>query len=484
MKAIHSKPKLHHTQPSSALEGTNQMNVYNIIQELNENNGANYKMDVLRKHADNQLLQRVLKMTYDKVDYTFGITATTVDTNDIMIGGETSGMGSFDPDGMDLEFALDILVEYFAERKVTGHDARDVYRDLLYACDRDTAFVVMGIINRDLRINMGRSNINKVFKGLIVKPVYMRCGLFTAKTRDKINPQGAYVQLKADGTYREFTVEAGQVICNSRSGESYDYPVLNSILATYPDGHYIGELTVMLDGAILDRATGNGMINSDNVPHDNLVLDLWDYVTLEEYTNAANKIKGVTPYYARFAQLQAIVGYGLGGYVQQVRVITTHIVNSFSEALHYCTDWMNEGLEGAILKDRDAIFRDGTNDQQQKMKIEFSLDVRITGFKEGKTGTKRENTFGSLMYSTDDGNIVGTVSGFTDVELLKFNSDRNCYIGKIIEINGNDLTQGRSNQHYAISHPRFVCLRDDKDTTDDLKRAQESLEMSRSFGIS
>jgi DNA ligase-1 len=460
------------------------MHIAAIINQLNENNGANYKMDVLREHADNKQLQRVLKMTYDKVDFTFGITSKTWDITDIMIGGETSGMGSFDPTDMDLDFALDILDTYFAQRKFTGHDARDAYRDLLYACDNATAFVIMGIINRDLRIGMGRSNINKVFKGLIVKPVYMRCGLFGEKTKSKINPENAFVQLKADGTYREFTVDGGEVICNSRAGESYDYPLLNPTLCDYPEGHYIGELTVVQAGKVLDRATGNGFIKSMKLPENAvIVLDLWDYVTLQEYTGAANKIKGTTPYWQRFENLKEIVGTSYDSSVMpMIRIIETHRTNTVAEALAHCAAWMEAGLEGAIYKDADAIFRDGTSPQQLKLKLEIDADVRIMGFKDGTVGTKREGKIGSIEYMTDDYKVKGYASGFTDKELDDMDGRRVELMGAIMTLTCSDITKSRSNEHHALSHPRFVELRDDKTETDTLERILEAKQMAMAVG--
>lgn len=458
--------------------------VYEIIQQLNQENGSNYKMAVLREHADNELLQRVLKMTYDKVAFTYGITSSTVDIDDIMIGGETSGMGAFDPTDMELDHATIILDEYFAKRKFTGHDARDAYRDLLYACDHETSQIVMGIINRDLRINMGRSNINKVFKGLIVKPVYMRCGLFGEKTKSKINPRGAFTQLKADGTYRDFTVENGAILCNSRSGEVYDYPLINEDMDDYPDGHYIGELTVVQAGKPLNRAIGNGMIKSMELPEDaRIVLDLWDYVTLEEYTDAANKIKGKTPYHERFAKLEEIVGASYDSSVMStIRIIETHRTETVAEALQLCIGWMEDGLEGAIYKDADAIFRDGTSPQQLKLKLEVDADVRIVGFKPGTIGTKREGKIGSIEFATDDGKVKGFASGFTDAELDDMDGRRDEIMGMIMEVTCNDITKGRSNDHYALSHPRFVELRSDKTETDTLERILETKAMAMAIG--
>ena len=51
---------------------------YKILQELNLENGSNYKLDVLRKYKDQEELKQVLKMTYDKVAFTFGISMKNI----------------------------------------------------------------------------------------------------------------------------------------------------------------------------------------------------------------------------------------------------------------------------------------------------------------------------------------------------------------------------------------------------------------------
>ena len=447
--------------------------IYEIIQELNAENGSNYKMGVLRKHADNTLLQRVLKMTYDKVDFTYGITMKNVSTD-----------VEYKTISISLSSALNTLENDFCSRRVTGNDALHKIGELLNQLSTEDGDIFAKVLTRDLRINMGRSNINKVFKGLIVKPVYMRCGLFKNGKKSKINPEGSIVQLKADGTYREFTVENGAVICNSRSGESYDYPVLNQTLKTYQDGHYIGELTVRLaDGTICGRAIGNGLIKSMELPDGaEIVLDLWDYVTLEEYTNAANKIKGTTPYHQRLQTLLSIVGEELSPIPVSINVIETHVINTIGEAMQHCVAWMEAGLEGGVWKDKDAIFRDGTSPQQEKMKLEIDAEVRIVGFKPGSVGTKREGKIGSIEFATDDGQVKGFASGFTDAELDDMDARREEIMGMIMEVTCNDITKGRSNDHYALSHPRFVELRADKTETDTLERMLETKAMAMAMG--
>jgi DNA ligase-1 len=161
-----------------------------------------------------------------------------------------------------------------------------------------------------------------------------------------------------------------------------------------------------------------------------------------------------------------------------VQLIETHVVKSIPEALCHCARWMNEGLEGAILKDANAIFRDGTSPQQLKMKLEIDVDVRITGFKAGSVGTKRDGKIGSIEFATDDGKIKGFASGFSDAELDDMDAKRDLLIGSIMSLTCNDITKGRNNEHYALSHPRFNEIRTDKEETDTLERIFEAKRMA------
>jgi hypothetical protein len=447
-----------------------------IIEELNLENGSNYKISVLKKYQDRKDLQRLLKMTSDTVAFTYGITMRNISE---YVCESNRPIG--------LENALDILENEFVTREVTGNAAIERLHYVLGCLSSENADLLEKVIKRDLRINLGRTQINKVFKGLITKPAYMRCGIYSVDkevdgklkkgtARDISFP--ALVQLKADGTYREFHIHNGKVECNSRSGESYEYPVIFEQMKDRPDGHYTGELTVR---GTKDRAEGNGLINSDNPPHDDIVVELWDYITEDEYKQAALKDKKnpcKIPYIDRWNKLTELVEDIQS---DNVKLIPSLIVNSLEEATEQTSVWMREGHEGSILKDFSGVFKDGTSKHQLKLKVAFSVDVRITGFLEGTPGTKREKTFGGITYQTDDGLIKGSTSGFTDVQLDDFNSRREELIGTVMELEANDLTKGRNNDYWALSHPRFIELRGDKDTTDDLRRAQESLELAKLF---
>lgn len=482
-----------------------------IINELNEENGSNYKLSVLKKYQNNETLKRVLKATYDRVTFTYGVSLKTIEKS---MAQEPKNVAS-----LTLEDALDFLEYQLSTRNITGNNAIESCRDVYSRLNHEDSVVFLRIIDRDLKINLGKTQINKVFPNLIVKPVYMRCAVFNDKNKKHITineKTPAIIQLKSDGTYRDFSVQNGKVECSSRSGESYEYPLFDEVLTNYPDGHYHGEITVILDDVLFDKITptivkidkkngtnlleeiaqkfneyksigkeyilprsvGNGLVNSDDIPHNNLILELWDFIEHDEYQNAKNKVKNKTPYTTRLERLESVLNTVDG---VNVRMIPYHRVVSLREALTHVSEWMQDGFEGGVLKDAGMVFKDGTSNQQQKIKIEMDIEVRCIGYNEGTKGTKREGKIGSLKFSNDEGTIQGSCSGFSDAELDEFTENFEKYDGKVFTVQFNDLSKARGNSYYALSHPRFIEWRNDKDETDTLERTLEIREMAVSL---
>ena len=502
------------------------MTIPQILEELNLENGTNYKLNILEKYKDNELLKRVLKQCYDRVAFTFGVTMKNVK------GGSSKNTQS-------LSWGLDQL-DRLASREYTGNAAIELVETVLEAMNEEDREVIKLILGRDLKINMGRTNINKVIKGLITKNLYMRCDIGTKDAIQKNISYPAYVNLKADGTYRECLLTGTSASFTSRSGESYSYPGLEKELKNIKSGYMHGEMTVICDENILElvlpkmrkmdikngtndaeslittyneykaqnreyilpRSLGNGLLNSDNVPYENIIFDVWDFVTPEDYTLAANlkalkketskrlKEKEITKedqkriisegtpketYKERFDNLKNIISEIQS---KNIRVIEHKIVQNIKEAYEFTSEKMKEGLEGAIIKDFGMLYEDGTSKKQLKLKLIIDAEVRCIGFLEGTPGTKRELTFGSLIFQNDEGTIKGSTSGFTDDLLEEINNNRSKYINKVFTVQFNDITKARGSETFALSHPRFIEFRDDKDTTDTLKRCLEMKEMA------
>lgn len=165
----------------------------------------------------------------------------------------------------------------------------------------------------------------------------------------------------------------------------------------------------------------------------------------------------------------------------KIQIIESYEVNSLEEAVAHTVRWMNQGLEGSILKDYGNTFKDGTSPTLLKLKVEADAEVYCTGFTEGTKGTKRESTFGAMTFESEDGQVVGQTSGFTDAQLADFNNRREELIGKVFTIKFNDITKARDSNTFSLSHPRFIEFREDKSEADTLEKMQEIMSSSKQF---
>ena len=431
--------------------------ILEILEQLRQTSSTKEKFNILSSYKDNKELEKVLKYTYDKVDFTYGVTSKTVLDFD---SNEYSDKEMFE--------VLDIL----NRREVTGHSALALAKNFYESCDKTIKDLFLKILDRDLKIGVNEKTLNKVFKGIVPKPCYCRCDLLSEKTLKKFTFPG-YIQLKCDGTYREAYVHNGIVEFKTRSGEPYKNPVLEEIMKTLPDGYYLGEFTLgRADNPDANRAEGNGNINSDNPDFKNIHFTVWDYLTEDEYTLKDSK-RG---YDERFDTLTHTLTKHNSSLVH---VVPSFRVNNIKDALNVTSEWMNKGLEGGVLKSSKMKFKNGTSKEQLKIKLKVDVEVRCTGFIEGTKGTKYEGKNKVITFENDEGTIKGQCSGMTDSMVDEVTKNPEKYIGKVLSVQFNDLTKAEGHEYFALSHPRFAEWRDDKEDTDSLEKAIQLRDMAR-----
>ena len=431
--------------------------ILEILEQLRNTSSTKEKFNILLSHKDNKDLEKVLKYTYDKVDFTYGVTPTTVLDFD---SNEYSDKEMFE--------VLDML----NRREVTGHSALALAKNFYESCDKTIKDLFLKILDRDLKIGVNEKTLNKVFKGIVPRPHYERCDILNEKTLKKFTFPG-YIQLKCDGTYREAYVHNGIVEFKTRSGESYRNPVLEEILKTLPEGYYLGEFTLgRADNPDANRAEGNGNINSDNPDFNNIHYTIWDYLTEDEYTLKDSK-RGYDERFETLTKTLETLNSSL------VHVVPSLRVNNIKDALNVTSEWMNKGLEGGVLKSSKMKFKNGTSKEQLKIKLKVDVEVRCTGFIEGTKGTKYEGKNKVITFENDEGTIKGQCSGMTDSMVDEVTKNPEKYIGKVLSVQFNDLTKAEGHEFYALSHPRFAEWRDDKDETDTLEKAIQLRDMAR-----
>lgn len=428
-----------------------------ILNELKNTTSTKEKFNLLMKNKENETLKRILKYAYDSVSYTYGVTYNHIlsfESND------TSQKNMFE------------LLEELSKRELTGHNALRECKNLINSLTEIEKIIFKGIIDRDFKIGVSTKTLNKVWKGLIPTPNYCRCSVFK-KGANISYP--AYVQLKCDGTYREAHIENGVCSFRTRSGEEYSIPTLEKEMSKLPDGYYTGEFTIgKADEPDVDRQVGNGLINSKTPPFEKIHFTIWDYLRPLEYTLNERRI-----YKERFEELTSIIAQAQ---IKNVSIVQSVIVNSEEEMMHQVSLWMSKGLEGGVLKDFNMSFKNGTSNQQFKIKLKIDTEMRVKGFQKGTEGTKYEGQNKVIIFENDEGTIKGQCSGMSDAQVEECTKHPEKYIGKIVSVQFNDLIKAQGSEVYALSHPRFVEFRiNEKNETDTLEKVLDLREMAKNL---
>ncbi|MHA1738939.1 MAG: ATP-dependent DNA ligase, partial [Candidatus Heimdallarchaeota archaeon] len=230
-----------------------------------------------------------------------------------------------------------------------------------------------------------------------------------------------------------------------------------------------GELEVMKNGKILDRQTGNGILNSclsntaDQKDADCVILKIWDAVPMQAY-NAHSFDLAYTARYKRCRKIVKLVNH------KAITCIRTKIVNSHNEAKEFYRFIREMGGEGAILKNFNMKWKFNTSTESIKLKNVIDFELKLVDWKKGKKGTRFENCMGALICESECEKLqVSIGTGFSDKEREKNWGNE---IGNILTISCESIIKDKSKELYSLYLPRFVELRLDRNTAQTLKDMQ------------
>lgn len=456
-----------------------------IFDEIAAESGTNKKMEILAKYKDNDLLKRVLYLANSKRVKFYIKQIPAYRPTRI---GDTCGM---------LGDNLDRLKK-LSDRELTGHAAiNHLTRVLEYSLDGD-AYIIERIIEKDCKIGMGTTNMNKIFPKLIEKTPYMGAKAFEVELAKAIFEEGKslpngvpkdrtehFSQIKMDGRYANAIIRGGDVELESRQGEvtMLDGARFVKALSTLDDCVLNGEFTI--DG--MSRYESNGIIASlvsigdkklegkdisaevaklkkkHNIGYqealDAIKFTVWDILTIDEYFDA----KSGMAYFHRFAKLLSVLAPIPSNIVG---VVETRMVKNYDEAMAHFQEALNAGGEGTILKAAGGTWKDGKPNWQVKMKLEMDVDLEVIGFNYG-TG-KNAKVISSVDVKSAEGRVITSPTGI-DEEMMQYITDNQDKLrGKIVEVKCSGLSKDSKNQ-YSLLHPVFKQFRDDKGVANTLE---------------
>lgn len=463
--------------------------ILDIINELASIGSTKEKEAIIRRHKDNELLKRVFRMTYDgKLQY-------------YIKKWDTRPKGDIH---LTLEDMLYLLEEKLAKRVVTGNAAKEKLEIALSQTSDADAEVVKKVLLRDLRCGASRSIANKVWKNLIPEQPQMLASSYDEKGIEKNIKFPAFAQLKADGA-RAFAEVRGDELDDvkilSRAGNEYlglDLLKQQLIEMTkearerHPggvmiDGELVYHASTLPAGPLDDifgdlpelskakefkeesRTMSNGLANKSlkgtisAKEAAGMKFQVWDYVPLD-VVYSEGKQSGFA-YDVRFRALELMVQ----GYSQMI-LIENHIVHNLDEAKVIYRKYVDEGLEGIILKNIGAFWENTRSKNLYKFKEVITIDLRIVDIYEH---SKQPGKAGGFYLESECGLIkVKAGSGLKDkpgkdaheLDRTRIWENKNDYIGGVLEseCNGWLAAEGRTD-YVKLFLPIAIKMRRDKD---------------------
>jgi len=426
------------------------MNINSFLNRLAEDAGRNYKIELLELKADDALLKEVIRLALDPFTQFYQRKIPAYTTGKI---------------GMTLEQGLKRLFP-LASRMVTGNLAIAHLTETLSSLSADDAKVIERIIEKDLRCGVSISTANKIWPDLVMDYPCMLCSQYDEKLINKIEFP-AYVQLKMDGMRFNAIVRNGVVEFRSRNGK--EIQLLGNLqeefiaLAGGVNCVFDGELLVKDKGIILDRQTGNGILNKANkgtIKTDEarkVHATIWDVIPYVGFIEGKCEV----PYSMRYETLQSFT------LPEKIHLVETTEVYSLDAAQKIFEEYLNEGQEGIILKSQTGIWENKRAKHQIKFKGELECDLEIVAVEEG-TG-KYAGKLGALVCASRHENrqrvAVSVGSGFNDAHRDEFWNIRDSLIGKIVAVKYNAKIVNKQGE-ISLFLPIFIEMRDDKDVAD------------------
>ena len=317
-------------------------------------------------------------------------------------------------------------------------------------------------MNRDLRCGVSATTANKALRKPIPTFSVMLCGKNDEKNVRKINFKAKpFVQLKSDGLRIIVTVsDNGDVMFRTRNGKEMQFPSLAKQFDQFAGFAFDGEALVKRNGEILDRKTGNGILNSiqkgDMTFEQEVVLVLWDMINLNDFLSGYSNV----PYESRFSNLTLATDK-----IDRVILQESYRVEAIEEVDYIFNEMLARGEEGIILKDSQSPYESKRVNHQLKYKAELDADLLIIGFEEGSG--KYTGTLGAIQMESGDGQVrVSVGTGLSDNLRDYIWENKESVIGKIAAVKYNEVITSKGKDTKSLFLPVFIELREDKETAD------------------
>jgi DNA ligase-1 len=425
-----------------------------VIQRLEADNSRLAKEAILAE-AMNEGLDEFfegLRMGLDKL-YTFGVKQVPVS----------------EADGQGLPWAnFKQLAESLYRRELTGHAARDAIKLAMdVATKAQWNDFYRRILIKDMRAGFGEKSVNTVAKKA-KKPQYavpvFECMLAHDSANHEAKLTGAKIlQPKLDGV-RAITVidyESKTVTMYTRNGK-----VLDNFghITSYLEG-FMEEFgrSYVLDGEVVSRSFQDLMKQvhrKSDVQATDARLCLFDIVPLIEFKAGKSVMaqKRRSLFLKNFENI-----FNDSGFIEIIPQIEVNLDEFLGELEYkdYNKKAVEEGFEGIMIKDPNAVYECKRTVSWMKSKPFIEVSLSVTSVEEG-TGRNAGKLGALVCEGVDDGKriVVNVGSGLTDDQREEFWAAKDTLIGQVVEVRADAATRSQDSEDvWSLRFPRFLRFR-------------------------
>lgn len=412
------------------------MKVTEILEQICATRGNIAKSEILKEHADNKILSRVLKGGMNSFEPFNIVKVPKVKDNERLLSSNRD-----EENRWDMFFNV---ASKCANRSISGNIAVQAMHDVLRSSLPEEEVWMRKILKKRLSIGVGTKSINKVHPGLIPTFEVSLAQKFELKRIAGMNE--VFVEPKLDGIRCFAIVENNEAKLFARSGKlitNFD-DTIGSALVDLGDGCYDGELMGEDFIAIMRQA-----YRKENVDQEGTYVALFDFLPLDEWKTNKTIMTTKDRYHELIARISRCKQ---SDYVKSVDRFL--VDSSYSEIMKLHNTFVSNGYEGAMVKTIDSPYNFGRSYDIMKVKEFHDVDLYIESIEEGSG--RHAGRAGAVVVDFK-GTKVKIGSGFSDDERINIWNDQDSFIGRMIEVRYQEVTPDGS-----LRFPTFVCFRNDR----------------------
>jgi len=436
-----------------------------ILEQCEATTKKTAKVKIL-EGADAQL-RRFITMAVDQ-NITFGV---TIDEDQHVNARRGAQILNSDKWWM----AVEVVLGFLAERKITGNDALHEI-DVLAKTSPSKLDVkwFCRILNRNLRAGFDRSTCNKAWGEDSIKKFEVQL----ANPYEAQELEGEWIfEPKLDGNrvvgYKSQPTSRGNKIYPAAQPIFEKLREIKGFLDKWvPDGEMMGNLGFDKSSGALRRSSGKG-------EKADFTYWIFDMFTTEEYDSQVT-----APLRERKQRLNAFF-LKLGKDLPNVKPVPWQIIKNptHNQVMHITQQYVADGFEGAMAKRLDAPAKFDRSEDLLKVKLFFEDDFKVVDFYEGKGQHK-----GSLGGIIVEGTIKWAPSLDKKKEVYKIRSEcgsgfghkfdpsdatkvlrqdvwknKKDWLGAIVQLQFQEPTKKEKDGFKSLRLPVFMMRRKDKE---------------------